>query len=192
MKRTTKVMAVAFALAMLASTFAGMASAVSPADDTAGETIECDRAPWWDTSWHYRKALTIDANGYQRRWGRAIETTINFDIPSGKHLDVNSIRVVYKGTEVPSYYGPINSTGGNLIFVTNESLASGGKLVYEVYFDIDENGAKSIADYGYDWINAAMEGYTDANDVIDEYTFARSNYETKFKITDNEIGRAHV
>ena len=113
---------------------------------------------WWNTSWHYRIRIEINATQYDRTdW--PIEQPINFTdmMPSGT-FDENSTRVFeYNSTgsilyEVPSQFDKdenyaTDNALGTLVFLMNDSTQSNEKRIFYVYYDTIENGAKQNPNY---------------------------------------------
>ena len=105
------------------------------------------RETWWDARWHYRMFVTVNSTGYPRD-DYPVELSVNFAGHLAGKLDNNSIRVVQIGMEMPSQYDPGNRTAGTLIFVVNGTTPAHALRNFTVYYDSEENGLKSVADYG--------------------------------------------
>lgn len=123
---------------------------------------------WWNSSWHYRVKLEINATSYSRLdW--PIEKELNFTklLEESGNLgtfDINSTRVIeydYLGNllyEVKSQfdknddYNATRNAIGTLVFLMNGSTPANQKRIYYVYFDILENGQKQAKNYSTDLV----------------------------------------
>ena len=126
---------------------------------------------WWDTSWNYRVGVEVNTTDYSRfNW--PIEVDLNFtDLllqkGSSGTFDINSTRVVEHNStggvmyEITSQfdslsgYDAASNAVGTIIFLLNGTTAENTKRYFYIYFDIEENGAKSPASYSstlnYSW-----------------------------------------
>jgi hypothetical protein len=172
----------------LVSTVNGMLPVVA-ADESDLETEYFyqggEREPWWNSNWHYRTCICVNANNYPRRWGRAIE--VDPGLAGYSDLDVNSIRVLQNGTEIPSYY---DAETGSLLFVMNETLSSNQSITYCVYFDMLANGIKPSPGYGLDWVEEYVSAWDSYEQYRTDYETARSDYYANYQI--QEVGGTHV
>lgn len=123
---------------------------------------------WWNSSWHYRVKLEINATSYNRLdW--PIEKELNFTklLEESGNLgtfDINSTRVIeydFQGNfldEVKSQFdinddfNATNNAIGTLVFLMNGSTPANQKRLYYVYFDILENGQKQARTYSTDLV----------------------------------------
>ena len=185
MKRFNKTLLLLVSLVGLTvvSSLLPMVSAVNTSQVNGTGTPARER--WWNSQWHYRKLITIDANNYDRRWGRPIETSIGiYNFPD---LDMNSIRLIYKNSEIPSSYhrtgAPPTYTGDTLVFVTNESMnATSGLMKFTVYYDSTTNGMKIDPNYGIDWAKGVIDAYQTTDKFISDYGEARDAYQQQFRL----------
>ncbi|MBU5688940.1 MAG: hypothetical protein KQA41_01805 [Candidatus Aenigmarchaeota archaeon] len=121
---------------------------------------------WWNTTWHYRVKIEINATDFDRLdWPIEKElnlTKILLQNNFNGTIDLNSTRVfeydqngniIY---EVPSQFDPnddFNSTTnaiGVLSFIMNGTTPAYEKRIYYLYFDTIENGIKPQKNYSSD------------------------------------------
>jgi len=139
-----------FSIYLIGSRISGMFIGFGPA---TGEF------EWWNTSWHYRIRIEINATQYDKTdW--PIEQSINFTdmLPDGT-FDENSTRVFeYNSTgsilyEVPSQfdkddnYIAASNALGTLVFLMNGTTQPNVKRIFYVYYDAIENEAKQNPNY---------------------------------------------
>ncbi len=105
-----------------------------------------DRELWWNPHWHNRFFINVAGDNDMLEAGTPVEYQLG--LLTGVVLDVNSLRVVYKGLDVPSQYVMATNT---LIFSVQEDIANGSSTKYTVYFDDLSNGIKTADDYGIAW-----------------------------------------
>ncbi|MCK4555143.1 MAG: hypothetical protein KAT83_00915, partial [Candidatus Aenigmarchaeota archaeon] len=154
MKSKTLVLAIVFILLSLS---------------TLSQTISTPT--WWDTSWNYRVGVEVNTTDYSRfNW--PVEVDFNFTDSllqkgSSGTFDINSTRVVEHNStggvmyELASQfdtlagYDAASNAVGTIIFILNGSNPQNTKRYFYIYFDIEENGAKSPASYSsilnYSW-----------------------------------------
>jgi hypothetical protein len=119
--------------------------------------------PWWDDTWNYRIQIDINSTNVTRH-DELIEYAVNFtDILTSeigitdKTFDNNSIRViefvnnesveVYSQFERSAGFNKITNAYGTVYWLLNGTTEGGTIRYYFIYFDIEENGVKTAADY---------------------------------------------
>lgn len=149
-------------------------------------------APWWDTLWGYRAAVTIDAAGLERHDGVA-QIDINFtqllaEVGEHSKFDINSLRVVeieggiVADDKVPfqfdraADYDAKDKAAGTLIILMTGDTPAGGARQYHVYFDV----------VGDSFVPAKVSSRITTNTITDVYGF-----ETFRLVTDNATYHFH-
>jgi uncharacterized membrane protein len=126
---------------------------------------------WWNSSWHYRMKIEINATNYSRYFW-PVEQDLNFtallqQAGGSGAFNASSIRVFEQNSstgailyEVRSQFD--NATGfsstnavGTLVFLLNGTTNANAKRIFYAYYDVDENGAKPAVNYStklaYSW-----------------------------------------
>ncbi|MBI4650534.1 hypothetical protein HY745_04465 [Candidatus Desantisbacteria bacterium] len=119
---------------------------------------------WWNPDWYYRIPIKIESGNYERK-DSPIEMNISFteilnNIGKTGTFDENSIRIIeydsigniikeipYQFNKVTDYNAVINA-GIEAVWIMDGITPIGVTRHYVLYFDILENGAKEIPDYG--------------------------------------------
>jgi len=97
---------------------------------------------WWNSSWHYRVPVEIEAGN---RNGTIVRVHVDFAyllslLNVSGTFDEGSVRVVDDaGRLVPYQY--YNASTGDVWFMMDDDAGTGTR--YYIYFDVEENGAKA-------------------------------------------------
>ena len=149
-------------------------------------------APWWDTLWGYRVAVTIDAAGYARA-DKVAEVAVNFtellaEVGESSRFDPDSIRVVevdggnVTDDEVPfqfdraGNFDPVGNAAGTLVIMLTGTTPAGAARHYHVYFDV----------VGDAFTPPKIPNYVSASTITDVH-----GYETFRLVTENGTYHYH-
>jgi len=119
--------------------------------------------PWWDTSWKYRIPISINSTNVTRI-GTLVEYSVNFtDVlryqigNASKVFEVYSVRVAEwannRSKEIPSEFlqdanfNKSHNADGTVLWILNSTTPKNTIRTYYIYFDVEENGAKSEGSY---------------------------------------------
>jgi hypothetical protein len=172
---------VVFSALLIASLLASMLDGVvicpgtiDPSDATISVSGN-EREEWLDNRWHYRMFITVDSTGHDRRKGDPIEYKLGLD--NITDLDVNSIRLLHSGVEIPSEYDADTDT---LVWTLDDTIHSGNSRQYTVYYDTNANGLKEVPDYGTEWFTNATDPIIDMwQNYNDSHQAYIENYQIK-------------
>lgn len=106
-------------------------------------------AQWYNSAWHYRLPVTVNANGYTR-FDKPAELDVNFTslLPGGATFSENSLRVlevnstgaiidtnvVFQFDKSPAFNASSNASG-TLILIMSGTTGSSAQRYFHVYFD---------------------------------------------------------
>ena len=132
---------------------------------------------WWNASWRYRMKIEINTENFSRTdW--PVERAMNFtwllnNLTVSGTFEPNSTRVVeYNSSggilqEIPSQFdmaddfNASSNADGEIVFILNGTNTINTTRYFYVYFDIKENGNKTLGNYqtqlNYTWDNVSGE-----------------------------------